>query len=203
MAAMINSRIRCMKPWTILGSILQLFNNILLKTYYLDNNGQWFRDAVKSKNTRRWIERTIDEGEDIYVVIGYLTALDARIVEQSRQLNDLKENLQIPITSVLAASGVIVPLGDLPDAKLAVSGENAEGQQQQFVPKGKLLRCNTERYASTFFQERYERPRYPQSEPEDILEVGLDGNLLLEGDRAKLIAESGDVILLSISTDVN
>jgi hypothetical protein len=38
------------------------------KTYYLNNVGQCFRDAVKSQPTREWIERTIDEGEDIYVV---------------------------------------------------------------------------------------------------------------------------------------
>lgn len=72
-------------------------------------------------------------------MIGCHTALDARIVEQSRQLNDLKENLQIPITSLLNASGVIVPLGDLPDLKLAASGENAEGQQHQFVAKGEQV----------------------------------------------------------------
>ena len=39
------------------------------KTYYLNNAGQWFRDAVQSKETQKWIERTIDEEEDIYVVV--------------------------------------------------------------------------------------------------------------------------------------
>jgi hypothetical protein len=32
-----------------------------VKTYYLNNTGQWFRDAVQSELTRKWIERTIDD----------------------------------------------------------------------------------------------------------------------------------------------
>lgn len=56
-----------------------------VKTYYLDNNGQWFRDAVCSEDTRKWIERIIAEGEDIYVVVGYHTVPDARIAGQQRQ----------------------------------------------------------------------------------------------------------------------
>src|SRR5579862_849072 len=52
------------------------------KTYYLNDVGQWFRDAIQSKETQKWIERTIDEGEDIYVVVAYHTLFDARIMEQ-------------------------------------------------------------------------------------------------------------------------
>ncbi|KAJ5560185.1 hypothetical protein N7513_002584 [Penicillium frequentans] len=189
-----------------------------VKTYYLDNNGQWFRDAVKSENTRRWIERIIDEGEDIFVVVGYHTALDARIVEQSQKQNALQGNLQIPITNVLATSGIIVPLGDLPDPKLAGSGGHAEDQRRQFVAKGEqVVAVQYRKIRFNFFSsksvdkailakkarwERYDRPRYLQSDPEDMLEVELDDDLLLGGDRTKFIVESGDVILLSLNTDV-
>jgi hypothetical protein len=188
-----------------------------VKTYYLDNNGQWFRDAVKCEDTRRWIERTIDEGEDIYVVIGYHTALDARIVEKSRGQNILKGSLQVPITSVLATSGVIVPVGDLPGPKLAGSGGHTEDQQRQYVAKGEqVVAVQYRKIRFNFFSsksvdkailanearwERYDRPRYLQSDPEDMLEVDLDDDLLLGDDRTKFIAESGDFILSSMSTD--
>ncbi|KAE8316646.1 hypothetical protein BDV41DRAFT_527746 [Aspergillus transmontanensis] len=50
-----------------------------VKTYYLDNSEQWFRDAVQQEEVRKWMERVIDEGESIYLVVGYYTVLDARI----------------------------------------------------------------------------------------------------------------------------
>ncbi|KAJ5117769.1 hypothetical protein N7448_011401 [Penicillium atrosanguineum] len=90
-------------------------NTKQVKTYYLDNNGQWFRDIVKSEDVRKWIERTIDEGEDIYVVVGYHTVLDARIAEQSREQKALDGNLAIPISSALLATGVVAPFGELAD----------------------------------------------------------------------------------------
>ncbi|GFF74333.1 hypothetical protein IFM60648_04166 [Aspergillus lentulus] len=189
-----------------------------VKTYYLDNNGEWFRDAVRSEHTRKWIERTIDEGEDIYVVIGYHTALDARIVEQSRKQNVLEGKLQIPITSALAASGVVMPFGDPSDPKLTGSDGHAEDRERQFVAKGEqVLAVQYRKIRFSFFSsksvdkatlakearwERYDRPRYLQSDAEDILEVGLDDDLLLEGDRAKFIAESGEIILSSISINI-
>src|SRR6266566_3083744 len=55
------------------------------KTYYLNNAGQWFRHAVQSQETREWIERTIDEGEDIYVVVAYQTLSNARIIKLEGQ----------------------------------------------------------------------------------------------------------------------
>jgi hypothetical protein len=110
-----------------------------VKTYYLDNNGQWFRDIVKSEDVRRWIERTIDEGEDIYVVVGYHTILNARITEQSREQKLLDGNLVVLISSALAASGVVVPFGHVVDPKLAVSGGHAEGLERHFVAQGEQI----------------------------------------------------------------
>jgi hypothetical protein len=90
-----------------------------VKTYYLDNNGQWFRDIVKLEDVRKWIERTIDEGEDIYVVVGYHTVLDAHIAEQSREQKLLGGSLDLPVSSVLLASGVVGPFSDLTDPRVA------------------------------------------------------------------------------------
>ncbi|KAJ5555158.1 hypothetical protein N7461_003628 [Penicillium sp. DV-2018c] len=96
-----------------------------LKTYYLDNNGQWFRDVVRSEEVRKWIERTIDEGEEIYVV--------------SREQKGWDGKLAIPITAALAASGVVVPVGKLVDPTVAGSSGRAEDQQRQFVAQGEQI----------------------------------------------------------------
>jgi hypothetical protein len=186
-----------------------------VKTYYLDNNGQWFRDAIRSEDVRKWIERTIDEGEDIYVVVGYHTALDARIAQQSREQEGLDGKLVIPLSSVLATSGVVVPFGDLADPGLAGSTGRAEGRQRQFVAQGEqIIAVQYRKIRFRFFSsksvdkatlgrearwERYDRPRSVQSDREDMVEVSLEDDLSLEDYREKCIAGSGEIVFSSVN----
>jgi hypothetical protein len=41
-------------------------------TYQLDNSGSWFKAAIQTKETREWIQESIDQGDDVYLVVGYL-----------------------------------------------------------------------------------------------------------------------------------
>jgi hypothetical protein len=181
-----------------------------VKTYYLDNNGQWFRDAVRSEDVRKWIERTIDEGEDIYVVVGYHTALDARIAEQSREQKGLDGKLVMPISTTLAISGAVVPAGELADPKLAGSSGRAEDRKRQFVAQGEqIIAVQYRKVRFRFLSsksadkatlakearwERYDRPRYLQSDEEDMVEVALEDELPLKDGREKCIAGSEENI---------
>ncbi|CAI6339184.1 unnamed protein product [Periconia digitata] len=63
-----------------LKSSLQITTN-QIKKHHVHNAGEWFRDTLQSIETRKRIERTIDEGEDIYVVLAFHTLLNARIRE--------------------------------------------------------------------------------------------------------------------------
>jgi hypothetical protein len=40
-------------------------------TYQLGNSGMWFKSAIKMETTQEWIKESIDQGDDIYVVVGY------------------------------------------------------------------------------------------------------------------------------------
>ncbi|KFZ22972.1 hypothetical protein V502_02551 [Pseudogymnoascus sp. VKM F-4520 (FW-2644)] len=110
-----------------------------VKTYYLNNTGQWFRDAVQSEQTRKWIERTIDEGDEIYVVVGYHTVLDARIVEQSGEQRTSGGSLTIPVSTALPSAGVAVLFGGLTDPSLAGSRGRIEDEQRCFVAQGEQI----------------------------------------------------------------
>lgn len=189
-------------------------NTKQVKTYYLDNHGEWFRDIVRLEDVRKWIERTIDEGEDIYVVIGYHTVLDARIAEHSREQKLLDGNLAIPFSSALLASGVVVPFGELTDPRLAGSSGQAEDSQRQFVAQGEqIIAVQYRKVRFRFFSsksvdsatlaketrwERYDRPRYLQSDMEDMIEVALDDDLSLKGDREKRLAGSEEMIFSNV-----
>ncbi|KAJ5740093.1 hypothetical protein N7533_012877 [Penicillium manginii] len=190
-----------------------------VKTYYLDNNGQWFRDIVKSEDVRKWIERTIDEGEDIYVVVGYHTVLDARIAEQALEEKLLDGKLAVSLSSALAASGVVVPFGELVDPRLVGSSGRAEDLQRQFVAQGEqIIAVQYRKVRFRFLSsksvdnatlakearwERYDRPRYLQSCMEDIMEVALDDDdFSLEGDRDKYIAGSEEIVFSNVDRHV-
>ncbi|KAJ9492836.1 hypothetical protein VN97_g390 [Penicillium thymicola] len=193
-------------------------NTKQVKTYFLDNNGQWFRDIVKSEDIRKWIERTIDEGEDIYVVVGYHTILDAHIAEQSREQKLLGGTLAIPVSSALLASGVVVPFGELADPRLAGSSGRVEDLQRQFVAQGEqIIAVQYRKVRFRFLSsksvenatlakearwERYDRPRYLQSDMEDVIEVALDDDLSLEGDRDNYIAGSEETVFSNIGVDL-
>jgi hypothetical protein len=180
-----------------------------VKTYYLDNNGQWFRDAVQSEDVRKWIERILDEGEEIYVVVGYHTILDAHITEQSDEERRFGGKLEVPISTALAATGVVAPLGSLIDPSLANSHARTKEQQRQFVAQGEQIVAVQYRklrfrlfssksiakatLAKATRWERYDRPRYLQNDGDDMVEVELDDDLTVEGDREQHIVGSGEI----------
>ncbi len=108
------------------------------KTYYLNNTGQWFRYAVQSRETCEWIERTIDEGEDIYVVVAYHTLLNARIIQLGGQ-SAAGGNLVISSSTALTASGVVVPFSNVADPGLGGFRGGIEDEQGQFTAPGEQI----------------------------------------------------------------
>jgi len=164
---------------------------------------------VQSEETRKWIERTIDEGEDIFVVIGYHTILDARIMEQCGGQSTSGGNLVMPVSAALAATGVVVPFGNLADPGLAGSRGRMEDEQRQFVAQGEQIcavqyrkirhrwfasnKVDKMALAKETRWERYDRPRYLESDGEDTVEVDLEDDLALEGNRDKCTVESEEV----------
>ena len=183
------------------------------KTYYLNNVGQWFRDAVKSQETREWIERTIDEGEDIYVVVAYHTLVDARILEQLGGQSSAGGNLATPVSTALTASGVVVPF-NVADPGLSGFRGRIEDEQRQFIAPGEQIyavqyrkvrwrwfaskKVDEMTLAKKAWWERYDGPRNLQGEPEDIIEVELEDDIKLEGDYDECAMESGEVFVSTV-----
>ncbi|KAF7165777.1 hypothetical protein CNMCM5623_009856 [Aspergillus felis] len=184
-----------------------------VKTYYLDNNGQWFREVVRLVEVRKWITRTIDEGEDIYIVVGYHTASDAHVIEKSMQQKTVDGKVAMPISDILGASGVVVPYADLTDPGLAGSSGRAEERYRQFVARGEqIIAVQYRKIRFKFLSsknvdnallgneirwERYDRPRYHQSQGEDLVEITLEDDLALEGAREECIT-GNDVFIASL-----
>lgn len=180
------------------------------RTYYLNNAGQWFRDAVKSQETHEWIERTIDEGEDIYVVVAYHTLVNARILEQLGGQSSAGGNLAIPVSTALTASGVVVPFS-VADPGLSGFRSRIEDEQRQFIAPGEQIyavqyrkvrwrwfssnKVDNITLGTKAWWERYDGLRNLQGEAEDIIEVELEEDNVLEGDYDECTIESGEVFV--------
>jgi hypothetical protein len=67
------------------------------------------------KRVERWFERAIDQGDDVYFVVGFHTVIDAQIIYVSVEVNEHTGRLSLPIGLTLNAAGVISPLGDITD----------------------------------------------------------------------------------------
>ncbi|KAI9859118.1 MAG: hypothetical protein M1813_007074 [Trichoglossum hirsutum] len=172
---------------------------------------QNFRDAVQSKETQKWIERTIDEGEDIYVVVAYHTLFDTRIIEQLGGQSAASGNLEIPVSRALTASNVVVPFTNITDPRLGGSRDHRKDEQTRFIAPGEQIyavqyrkvrwrwftsnKVDKMTLAKKAWWERYDRPRYLESESEDMIEVELEDEIALEGDRPECAVESGESYL--------
>src|SRR5436853_4974412 len=108
-------------------------------TYQLDNSGAWFREAIKKPTTREWIEESIEQGDDIYVVVGYYTMLNAVVVEGSAELVGSSAQLEMPVTASLAAAGVVVALDNIMDPGVNASNTNQRRIQRRFVASGEQV----------------------------------------------------------------
>lgn len=186
------------------------------KTYYLNNSGQWFRDAMQIESTRKWIERTIDEGEDIYIVVGYHTLLNARVMDQRGGQSNSGGKLEGPTSAILAATGVLVPIGNLVDPDVAGSRGRTEDEQRYFEAQGELVcavqyrKVSFRWFASSKVEnitlgktqwKRHDRARYLESDEEDMIEADLEDDLAIGGDREKWTTESGEIIFSSCGSN--
>lgn len=194
-----------------LKSSLQVTTN-QIKTYSLNNSREWFRDAVQSMETRKWIERTIDEGEDIYVIVAYHTLLDARIREQSADESTAGGSVAIPLSTALSASGVVVPLNAMDPGFSGIRGHKENDQSQFFAPGEQICavqyrkvhckwfassKVDTVTLAKKSWWETYDRLRSLEPEIEDIIEVELKPYMELEGDYDECTLESGETFVSS------
>ncbi|KAB8272009.1 hypothetical protein BDV30DRAFT_239977 [Aspergillus minisclerotigenes] len=150
------------------------------------------------KKLRKWMERVIDEGEAIYLVVGYHTVLDARIGMQRSEGKEIGGQLTAPISAGLLASGVVVPLGGLVDPLVGSSTDHNETLEMQFEAPGEQIVAVQYRKVKFGFLssrnvdmaalnkvarwKRYDRPRYLHSEADDMVEVELEDLLGLDGE---------------------
>lgn len=108
-------------------------------TYKLNQLGTWFQRSIKLEATRKWMEQVIDQGDDIYLVTGFHTLHDARIVEDVAIGGHIGGHAQIPLSAALVASGVLVPFGDTIDPSVSVKQTHDQGTRRTYTAPGEKI----------------------------------------------------------------
>lgn len=112
-------------------------------TYQLTNSGRWFQNAVQSQRTRQWIEESVVQGNSIYVVVGYRTTYDARIIEREASERESSMKLRVPSATELASMTSPAPTTGDEDqsttARLTSNAQDGESVKRKFVATGEQI----------------------------------------------------------------
>lgn len=159
--------------------------------------------------TRKWIEQAIAQGDDIYLVVGYYTTVDAQIVQGGAIATNSSARLDVPVAASLAAAGVVVPMTDLLDAGFAGHNRHDERVQRRFVATGEQV-CAVQ-YRKVRFKwfsshdlakaaldrdnrwKVYWNVRSQETRKDDVLEADLQDELELENDHEKSYSETEEI----------
>ncbi|KIN02768.1 hypothetical protein OIDMADRAFT_40618 [Oidiodendron maius Zn] len=95
--------------------------------------------AVSSKESRYWFKRVIDQGNDIYFVIGFYTVTDIQIIYKSIESNKYTGRLSLPVGLALNAAGVIAPLRDHINPQVGFYYIGIEGIIEHFKAPGEQI----------------------------------------------------------------
>jgi hypothetical protein len=120
-----------------------------VKTYVLENSDGWFEDATGLTDTRGWIEKQIDQRYAIYMVVGFHTITNARIIQESTHSISTQGQIKVPESLTLAAVGVIAPLGNVIDLHVGGHHYDLNGVNSQFLAPGEqvcALQCRRIRH---------------------------------------------------------
>lgn len=110
-----------------------------VKTYTLSNSDSWFDKAVTLPETREWVERALDRGQKVYMVVGFHTITNVKLSHQSNIGHKVEGQLQVPAVSALGAMGITVPFGDVLDPKICVQQQVVDGKRSQFSAPGEYI----------------------------------------------------------------
>jgi hypothetical protein len=108
-------------------------------TYQLINSGDWFDKVCGDPETRKWLERAIERGQDVYLVVGYHTLLNAQFSQRNESALQGSGQAQISV-GALAGEGADDALANgILDAGLSGARHESHTHQRCFTAPGEQI----------------------------------------------------------------
>ena len=99
----------------------------------------WFRDALKQAGTRAWFEDAILAGYDTFLITGYQAVYDAQLSREGEWSHDHHMLLTAPVSAALAATGLALGFGVIPDPQVTGTIEKLAQAKDSHVAPGKQI----------------------------------------------------------------
>jgi hypothetical protein len=110
-----------------------------VKTYTLENSSKRFEEATSSDDTRCWLERAIDQGDDLYFIVGFTTVTKARITYEFTGSGEYRGQASLPAGLSLNVATVQAATGDLTGSQADSSHGSEAGVVEQFIVPGEQI----------------------------------------------------------------
>lgn len=156
-----------------------------VETYMLDDTDKWFTEAMSLDATREWVERAIDRGVDIYMIVGYHALTNAHIACDNGQNTDIQGRLAMSFATT--AVGIDSALGSTLGPSLGIGSEHSRGLVSDFKVQGEHIcafqyrkirhrflsssRLDTSRLSKSPRWSSVERGRGEEDGEDDVVEV--------------------------------
>src|SRR5271169_3339006 len=101
------------------------------KIYEMGNSKKWFKTVTFKLETRKWLEESMADGEDIYLVVGYFTVKHAHVEQQSAITRSTKIKAQVPVGQIVGASTGLNP-GDTTNIGVLADQNQSSGVEVKF-----------------------------------------------------------------------
>ncbi len=186
-------------------------------TYTLDNSDEWFTEATGMPSTRTWIERAVDRGHDIYMIVGYHTVTNARIVHEFVREKGAGGQINVPVGLSLAAVGAIVPLGEIIDPSAGGNSHRLDDTRSFFRAPGEQIcafqyrkvrhrwlssnSIDTSRLSKSPRWSSVERGRDEEDGEDDIIEVETIPVEELDGRWQRQEVLGGEILLIRMEEE--
>lgn len=103
---------------------------------------QWdavFKDACSLQATRKWIEGALEDGQDIYFVVGFRGFVDPIASESISKLRVKGGRVQVPASEVVQANIPGLTLGGVLDPGVSASTTTARQNERSFSSDGEMV----------------------------------------------------------------
>jgi len=101
------------------------------KIFEMANTKKWFKDALKSKGCQEWVEESLADGDDIYLVTGYLTVENANVEQHGSKKAQAVAKATLPLGEAARAATGVSP-GNAADVTITGKHNTSQGTEAKF-----------------------------------------------------------------------
>jgi hypothetical protein len=111
----------------------------LATRYELQQWDQVFRQACAKVDARMWLEDAIEDGKDVYFIVGFRTFRDPKVAELAASSKSHGVEVQLPVSAVVQANAPGLMLGGVLDPGVSTSRANAVQSARSFDAIGEYV----------------------------------------------------------------